>query len=463
MEVEDSEEDSEEEGEVDLREELISALEELRIERKKIKSLKEELKEKEGSQNSNSKEVEQMITKLKIQVEEDKRIKEALRGQLDEKDKMIEGLEAEIVTLRKDLQKKDMQQNNTKVLDEIISSQRPYHEKYGLGYNQTEKGSSSKTTKQRSYAEIVRGSSKKEEGKRNQEEDYRYTAPPRRFIFQNQQQPTMERPREEEGFRRETPFRRSSTPRYQTIFLGLCYSCNNFGHKVVNCRANTKNINNYEGYTRNGYSRRSHEAQSRSYNIFESLSTEVECYKCNNFGHMAKDCRLIVPPRESQQNINSHRHEPQRIWIRKQDQFNTEECMLSLQAKHKRHGWYVDSGCSKHMTGDMDRFLTLKKERDGSVSFGNDNSTIIIGKGTVKLGSKDAKEENVLLVEDMKHNLLSVSQMCDQGHRLVFDSQKCEIRKAGSDKLVATTVRTPSNIYVLNEIGKEKCFLRKGR
>jgi hypothetical protein len=87
-----------------------------------------------------------MITKLKIQVEEDKRIKEALRGQLDEKDKRIKILEAEIVTLRKYLQKKDMQKNNTRVLDEIISSQRPYHEKYGLGYSQTEKGSSSKET-----------------------------------------------------------------------------------------------------------------------------------------------------------------------------------------------------------------------------------------------------------------------------------------------------------------------------
>jgi hypothetical protein len=113
------------------------------------------------------------------------------------------------------------------------------------------------------------------------------------------------------------------------------------------------------------------------------------------------------------------------------------------------------------MTGDKDMFLTLKKERDGSISFGNDNSTIIIGRGTIKLGSKDAREENVLLVEDMKHNLLSVSQMCDQGHKLMFDSEKCEIRKEGSGKLVATTVRTPSNIYVLNEIGKERCFLGK--
>jgi hypothetical protein len=70
------------------------------------------------------------------------------------------------------------------------------------------------------------------------------------------------------------------------------------------------------------------------------------------------------------------------------------------------------------MTGDKNRFLTLKKERYGSVSFGNDNSTIIIGRCTIKLGSKDAMVENFLLVEDMKHNLLSVSQMCDQGHKL---------------------------------------------
>jgi hypothetical protein len=65
------------------------------------------------------------------------------------------------------------------------------------------------------------------------------------------------------------------------------------------------------------------------------------------------------------------------------------------------------------MTGDKNRFITLKKERDELVSFGIDNPTKIIGKGIVKLGSKDVKEENVLLIENMKHNILSVSQMCD--------------------------------------------------
>jgi hypothetical protein len=63
-------------------------------------------------------------------------------------------------------------------------------------------------------------------------------------------------PQEEEGFIRLHPFRRYSTLRYQTIFFGLFYACNNFVHKVVNCRANNRNINNFESHTQKGYPRR---------------------------------------------------------------------------------------------------------------------------------------------------------------------------------------------------------------
>jgi hypothetical protein len=70
-------------------------------------------------------------------------------------------------------------------------------------------------------------------------------------------------------------------------------------------------------------------------------------------------------------------------WIKKEDQYSNEECTISLQDKQKKHGWFVDSGYSKHMTGDRDKFLTLQKERNGLVFFGNDNSAKIIGEGTV--------------------------------------------------------------------------------
>jgi hypothetical protein len=92
-------------------------------------------------------------------------------------------LEAEVVTLRKDIQKKNMQ-NSSKVLDDIISSQKSHLEK-SLVYNQTEKGSSSKTTEQETnpkrYAETIK------EDRKIYKEDYRDTPPPRRFRFQNQQ------------------------------------------------------------------------------------------------------------------------------------------------------------------------------------------------------------------------------------------------------------------------------------
>ena len=142
MEVENSDkEDTEEEYEeveVDYREELLCAIEVTRREKKKNKKLQEELDKKEDTQ-----ELEQMITNLKVQIEEDKRIEEALKEELEEKVNIIGNLEADVVTLRKYLQKKNMQ-NNSKFLDDIIKSKKFHHDKSRHGYNQTEKGSRSK-------------------------------------------------------------------------------------------------------------------------------------------------------------------------------------------------------------------------------------------------------------------------------------------------------------------------------
>ena len=72
------------------------------------------------------------------------------------------------------------------------------------------------------------------------------------------------------------------------------------------------------------------------------------------------------------------------------------------------------------------------------MSFGNDGSSNVIRSGTVTLGSKYALAKNVLLVENMNHNLLSVGQMCDQGHTIIFNSKKCEIEKGMYGEIVAT-------------------------
>lgn len=73
------------------------------------------------------------------------------------------------------------------------------------------------------------------------------------------------------------------------------------------------------------------------------------------------------------------------------------------------------------------------------------------------MGNKKSKLDNSLLIENLKHNILSVSQTCDQGHILIFDSWKCEIRREYSRKLVVVAPRKSSDVYI-KEIKEEETW-----
>ncbi|GJR05758.1 hypothetical protein Tco_0528742 [Tanacetum coccineum] len=83
-----------------------------------------------------------------------------------------------------------------------------------------------------------------------------------------------------------------------------------------------------------------------------------------------------------------------------------------------------DSGCSRHMTGNMS-CLTIYEEIDGGyVAFGgNPKGEKIIGKCTIKIGNLDF--ENVYFVRELKFNLFSVSQMCDKKNSVLFNDTEC--------------------------------------
>ncbi|GJV70884.1 retrovirus-related pol polyprotein from transposon TNT 1-94 [Tanacetum coccineum] len=84
----------------------------------------------------------------------------------------------------------------------------------------------------------------------------------------------------------------------------------------------------------------------------------------------------------------------------------------------------IDSGCSRHMTGNMS-YLTDYEEIDGGyVAFGgNPKGGKITGKCTIKTGNLDF--ENVYFVRELKFNLFSVSQMCDKKNSVLFNDTEC--------------------------------------
>ncbi|GJW30022.1 ribonuclease H-like domain-containing protein [Tanacetum coccineum] len=91
----------------------------------------------------------------------------------------------------------------------------------------------------------------------------------------------------------------------------------------------------------------------------------------------------------------------------------------------------IDSGCSGSMTGDKDKLSDFKEFKGGYVAFGNDSKGgRISGKGTIKTSCLDF--EKVSYVEELKFNLLSVSQICDKKHNVsLFSNQEEDVSNLG--------------------------------
>jgi hypothetical protein len=125
---------------------------------------------------------------------------------------------------------------STEILDNILSCQRSPFIKTCLGYDKKQKtpegDASIKVTnpsekeneeKSKSYANILKGSINNESNSRKGNDD--------------QHKPESSHKNNKNEFKIVVPPRRPFTNRYQNLFLGYCFSCNNFGHKAIDCRA----------------------------------------------------------------------------------------------------------------------------------------------------------------------------------------------------------------------------------
>ncbi|KAI3691993.1 hypothetical protein L6452_31797 [Arctium lappa] len=126
---------------------------------------------------------------------------------------------------------------------------------------------------------------------------------------------------------------------------------------------------------------------------------------------------------------------------------------LGNQQLKGRSIWHVDSGCSRHMTGNMSCLQDFKHINGGHVAFG-DNLTggKISGKGNVTKGKMTF--EDVYYVDQLKYNLLSVSQVCDKQHSILFTNTECMILAPGFKVVDESMIllRTPrkDNVYCLD-------------
>nr|GEX00019.1 reverse transcriptase domain-containing protein [Tanacetum cinerariifolium] len=116
------------------------------------------------------------------------------------------------------------------------------------------------------------------------------------------------------------------------------------------------------------------------------------CYKCGGVDHLSYNCgKWVDHGRSWAKNNNTHKS-------------------------------YWNSGCFWHMTSNISYLSDYEPFDGGYVSFGQGGCKIT-GKGTIKTGKLEF--ENVYFVKDLKYNLFSVSQICDNKNSVLFTDSEC--------------------------------------
>ncbi|KAJ9551501.1 hypothetical protein OSB04_015546 [Centaurea solstitialis] len=142
---------------------------------------------------------------------------------------------------------------------------------------------------------------------------------------------------------------------------------------------------------------------------------------------------------------NFQRRQVKQVWRRKEFTNSCSPTSSSSNTKN-RHVWYLDSGCSKHMTGRKEILHNFKPKFCGLVQFGNEQYAPIVGYGDVIQDKVTIKK--VSLVEGLGHNLFSIGQFCDKDLEVGFKKRRCVVKtEAGKELLVGTRRR---NLYKID-------------
>ncbi|KAJ9545110.1 hypothetical protein OSB04_024817 [Centaurea solstitialis] len=115
----------------------------------------------------------------------------------------------------------------------------------------------------------------------------------------------------------------------------------------------------------------------------------------------------------------------------------------SITKKQHVSTWYVDSGCSTYMIGTLELLSSYVTKEGRSMAFGGNQKEKIKGYGMIVIGEIIVNQ--VSYVEGLKHNLITVSQLCDNGMDVMFKIKYCIMYKA--DTLVEVIKPTEEEIY----------------
>jgi hypothetical protein len=111
--------------------------------------------------------------------------------------------------------------------------------------------------------------------------------------------------------------------------------------------------------------------------------------------------------------------------------------------------WYLDSGCSNHMIGNLEFFSSLDKSFQTKVTLGIDIQVIVLGKGSINILTKQGEKNvmpDVYYFSGLKQSFMSTRQLLQKGYKIYMEDNHCVIMDRYPSNQRIAKIQMTSNI-----------------
>ena len=187
------------------------------------------------------------------------------------------------------------------------------------------------------------------------------------------------------------------------------------------------------------------------------------CYKCGLKNHISPDChasqekidKYTKQKEDDKKKNNSNKNNNNQ----KKEQTSNVEIAMNITCSKQitnQNSWYIDSGCTQHMTNDKTKLFRIRSTNTKVVGPISKESKEVSQEGDCRVRCVgedeeilDVRLEKVLFVQDIRRNLISVKNLCQKGAKVEFEGES--VRVTLNDRVIMRGNRDETGLFAVKE------------